>query len=131
MKLYTYSYNADYNPSMPVVEVILQAPLSDDATGPVSALIDSGADATLVPADLLEQIGAVSVSTGRLLWLWQESRTVNIYLVQMRIGPYWLRSVRVAGVPAGTDFVLGRNVLNQMVVTLNGQAGMVEIPEVS
>jgi hypothetical protein len=47
----------------------------------------------------------------------------------MEIGPYKLPKVRAAGVPVGTDFILGRNVLNQMVVTLNGLAGVTEVPE--
>lgn len=128
MKLYTYSYSADYDPSMPVVDITLVAPHSGEAIGPEIALVDSGADGTLVPVDLLEQIGAVSIATGRLIWLWKESRPVNIYLVQMEIGPYILPKVHVAGVPAGTDLVLGRNVLNQMVLTLNGPAEVTEIP---
>lgn len=46
----------------------------------------------------------------------------------MEIYPYTLPKVHVADVPADTDFVLGRNVLNQMVLTLNGLAGTTEIP---
>lgn len=128
MKLYTYAYSTDYHPSMPVVDVQLRAPHSGEAVGPVTALVDSGADGTLVPVDLLEQIGTVSIATGRLIWLWEETRPVNIYLVRMEIGPHILPMVRVAGLPSATDLVLGRNVLNHMVLTLNGPAGMTEIP---
>jgi hypothetical protein len=52
---------------------------------------------------------------------------VYIYIVQMEIGPYALPKIRVAGVPAGTGFILGRNVLNQMVLTLNGLAEVTEM----
>lgn len=128
MKLYTYSYSVDYDPSMPIVDVTLVAPHSDEAIGPLSALVDSGADGTLVPVDLLEQIGAVSIATGRLAWLWNESRSVNIYIVRIEIGPCILPKVHVAGVPPATDLILGRNVLNQMILTLNGPAGVTEIP---
>lgn len=127
MNLYTYSYSADYDPAMPVVDVTLVAPHSGAAVGPKIALVDSGADGTLVPVDLLEQIGAVSIATGRLTWLWKESRPVNIYIVQIKVGPHVLPSVHVAGVPADTDLVLGRNVLNQMTLTLNGPAGVTEM----
>jgi hypothetical protein len=128
MKLYTYPYSADYDPSMPVVDVTLVAPHSGAAIGPEIAQVDSGADGTLVPIDLLEQIGAISIATGRLTWLWKESRPVNIYIVRMEVGPYVFPTVHVAGVPADTNLVLGRNVLNQMVLTLNGPAGMTEVP---
>ncbi|MDY7077876.1 MAG: aspartyl protease family protein [Chloroflexota bacterium] len=128
MKLDTYSYSADYAPSMPVVDVTLVAPHSGEEIGPELALVDSGADGTLIPVDLLEQIGLVSIATGRLIWLWRESLPVSIYIVRIKIGPYVLPRVHVAGVPTGTDLVLGRNVLNQMVVTLNGPAEVTEIP---
>jgi predicted aspartyl protease len=100
---------------MPAVDVRLIAPHSGMATGAITAIVDSGADGTLVPVDLLSEIGAVSIATGRLAWLWRESRMVHIYVVQLEIGPIRLPKVRVAGVPVGTDLVLGRDVLNQMV----------------
>ena len=129
MGLYTYSYNSDFDPPMPVVDVLLVGPYSRETSGPHRALVDSGSDGTLVPINLLAQINATSVGTGRLTWLWQESRRVRIYFVELQIGPYRLPAVRVAGVPAGTDFVLGRNVLNQLLVTLNGPAEMTELPD--
>jgi hypothetical protein len=67
MEIYTYAYSADYTPPMPVVDVTLVTPHSGEAAGPELALVDSGADGTLVPVDLLEQIGAISVATGRLI----------------------------------------------------------------
>lgn len=127
MKLYTYVYSKDHQPPMPVVDVRLIAPHSGMATGTITAVVDSGADGTLVPVDLLSEIGAVSIATGRLAWLWRESRMVHIYVVQLEIGPIRLPKVRVAGVPVGTDLVLGRDVLNQMVLTLDGPAESVEI----
>ena len=129
MDTYTYSYSTVHTPPMPVVDVTLIAPHSGEAVGPKVALVDSGADGTLVPVDLLEQIGATSVATGRLTWLWEESRPVYIYIVQMEIGPCELPMVHVAGVPTGTDFILGRNVLNQMILTLNGLAEVTEMQD--
>lgn len=128
MKLYTYTYSNDHQPPMPIVDVRLIAPHTGKATDSVIAIVDSGADGTLVPVDLLSEIGAISIAAGRLTWLWRESRTVHIYIVQLEIGAIRLPRVRVAGVPIGTDLILGRDVLNQMTVTLNGPAETVEIP---
>lgn len=128
MNLYTFSYSVDYDPAMPVLEVTISEPHSNEAVTYAPALIDSGADGTLVPVDLLERIGAVSVASGRLTWFWQASRQVSIYIVRLQIGAHTLPRVRVAGVPAGTDLILGRNVLNQMRVTLDGPALTTEIP---
>ena len=129
MRLYTYPYDSKFDPPMPVVDVLLVGPYSGETSGPHRALVDSGSDGTLVPINLLAQISAISIGTGRLTWLWQESRRVRIYLVELRVGPHRLPAVRVAGVPAGTDFVLGRNVLNRLLVTLNGPAEMTELPD--
>ncbi len=128
MKFDTYSYSEDYDPPMPVVDVTLVSPHSGKVVGPEVALVDSGADGTLVPVDLLEQIGAISIASARLRWLWGESQLVNIYIVQLKIGSYVLPKARVAGVPSDIDFILGRDVLNQMVFTFNGPARAIEIP---
>lgn len=68
MRLYTYSYNSDFDPPMPVVDVLLVEPHSGETSGPHRALIDSGSDGTLVPVNLLAQISATSVGAGRLTW---------------------------------------------------------------
>ena len=127
MALYTYEYDQTHEPAMPIAPIWVTSPVTGRTVGPFSVLIDSGSDGTLVPVDILEQVGALSIGSGRLTWLWQESRHVNMYVVRLTLGPYRLPGVRVAGVPGGTDFILGRNVLNQISLTLNGPAESVEI----
>jgi hypothetical protein len=43
------------------------------------------------------------------------------------IGPIILPGVHVAGVPDAVGFVLGRNALNHIILTLNGLASTTEI----
>jgi predicted aspartyl protease len=128
MRLYTYEYDQTYTPAMPVASVQLTSLVTGRTAGPFSAVIDSGSDGTLIPIDILDEIGALSIGSGRLRWLWQESRTTKIYVVRLALGPYQLAGVRVASVPGGTEFILGRNVLNQISLTLNGPAESIEIP---
>jgi predicted aspartyl protease len=127
MKVYSYNYDLTYDPAIPVVEVHLVSPESGEAVGPITAVVDSGADGTTIPTDLLEQIGALSIGTGIMSGIWGERQVVNIYLVRLEIGPYALLGVRVAGVPNSVGFVLGRNILNHMAITLNGPATTTEI----
>jgi predicted aspartyl protease len=127
MALYSYLYDETYDPAMPVVKVQLVNIDTKASLEPISALVDSGADGTLVPVELLEEIGAMSVGSARLRWLWKEGRRVKTYLVRLEIGSLILRGIRVASVPTGTEFILGRNVVNQMEVTLNGPASTTEI----
>ncbi|MEZ4861607.1 MAG: retroviral-like aspartic protease family protein [Caldilineaceae bacterium] len=127
MAVYTYLFDETESPSMPTMDVTLIEPGSGASLGPIRALVDTGADGTLAPDHLLEQIGAVAIGRGRLRWLWDESRHVQIYLVRLEIGPHVLRSAHVAGVPRGTEFILGRNVLNHLVFTIDGPAGVIEL----
>ena len=110
------------------MDVKLIDPSSGMSVGPLSALVDTGVDGTLVPKQLLEDIGAIPIGRGKLRWLWDESRQVQIYLVRLEIGSYVLHGVHVAGITNSKEFILGRNVLNHLVFTVDGPAGVIEIP---
>lgn len=128
MALHTYLFDETKSPAMPVMDVKLIDPSSGMSVGPLSALVDTGADGTLVPKQLLEDIGAIPIGRGKLRWLWDESRQVQIYLVRLEIGSYVLHGVHVAGITNSKEFILGRNVLNHLVFTVDGPAGVIEIP---
>jgi predicted aspartyl protease len=125
--LYTYPYNRSYQPAMPVVEIELGKGGRPEFGKTHEALVDSGADGTLVPVDILEEIGARSVGAARIRSVLGESQVADIYLVSLRIGSHLLGAVRVVAGLEGEEIILGRNVLNQLVVTLNGLASTVEI----
>jgi predicted aspartyl protease len=129
MRLFTYPYDQAYQPAMPVVDVRIISPHSGESAGPFTAVLDSGADGTLIPVDLLEQIDVLSIASANLRGITGERRAVKLYLVNLEIGPSRLRGIRVASMPMRTEFILGRNVLNQMTVTLNGLALVTEIPQ--
>jgi hypothetical protein len=76
---------------------------------------------------LLDDIGALSIGQAMMSGIWGERRPVHIYLVRLEIGPITLPGVHVAGVPSAVGFVLGRNALNHMILTLNGLANTTEI----
>lgn len=128
MAVYSYLFDTTKYPSMPVMDVKLIDPASGAAVGPITALVDTGADGTMAPKQLLEEIGATPIGRARLRWLWDESRHVQIYLVRLEIGPHVLRSVHIAGVVDSAEFILGRNVLNYLTFTVDGPAGVVEVP---
>ena len=54
---------------------------------------------------------------------------VDVYEVSLRLGPHTFRKVRVAVEHYNPIMILGRDVLNQMVVVLNGLASATEIHE--
>lgn len=83
---------------MPVIEIGVSLPKRSAAEITTPALLDSGSDGTLIPIDLLESIGAKPVGPARVHGLWGGSRSANMYLVKLYIGPHQLFAVRVAGV---------------------------------
>ncbi len=127
MAVYTYAYDESYQPAMPFIEVDLIAPDSGKTFESVKALVDSGSDGSLMPVDLLDEIGALSVGTAVMSGLWGDKRRVNTYLVTIKVGNHLIRGVRVAGVLAEMEAIIGRNVMNDIKLTLNGPANMVEM----
>jgi predicted aspartyl protease len=92
------------------------------------ALVDSGADATIIPVEYLRQIGA---EPGERTWLRGTAGgryQTNLYPVYLQIGTYGFY-VAVVADPLYQEILVGRDILNLLVVTLNGLANMVEITE--
>lgn len=78
-----YPYNTAYDPPIPVCKVTLNAP----ATGrriELNAIVDTGADGTIVPLCYLEGIGTRRTFETGLRSQWGERRTVFLYLVDYR-----------------------------------------------
>ena len=128
--MHTFSYSAVYIPSAPMVEIMLSSPHNPHGKGIyLSALIDSGADATLLPIDLLRKVQARVVESVNLIGITGARTTVDLYHVVIQIGPHKFRSIKAVAQQIGAEPIIGRDVLNHLVVTLNGLAGMTEIAD--
>ena len=57
------------------------------------------------------------------------SYRVDVYEVKLRLGPFVMNRVDVIASKDGTEAILGSDVLNQFIVTLNGLASMTEITQ--
>jgi hypothetical protein len=49
-------------------------------------------------------------------------RPVDIYLTAIRLGPHIVHGVRAVVMPAGSEPNIGRDVLNELEIALNGPA---------
>ena len=77
----------------------------------------------------LKQAGARKVDSQRMRGVHGLSHFVDIYEVTVRIGIYTVAKVyAVADVDNG-ETILGRDVLNHFIVTLNGLASAVEVSQ--
>lgn len=123
MPAYSQVYdNNNYDPAMPVAEIKLLSTKSEDRIALLMALIDSGADATMVPIDALETTDSLYHSTRRLRGITGQSIPVDTYFTVVQIGPYIIRGVKAVALPVGGEAIIGRDVLNQLELTLKGPA---------
>lgn len=128
--LLTYDYDSNYSgPAFPAVEIAIQGFSAQSSEVTCRAWVDSGADATIIPLQLLTRTKARKIDTVRMVALSGPSYRVDLYEIKLRLGPFLLNKVDVIGGKQSGEAILGRDVLNQFIVTLNGLASMVEISQ--
>jgi len=127
MRVLTYPHSTAYSPSMPVVELGVSRPGVQQPSQVVTAVVDSGADGTLLPINVLEAVQAGYVGEAVIRGISGNRRGVSVYLATLYVGPHVLNAVRVVAVQEGSEAILGRNVLQFLVVTLNGPAATTEV----
>jgi predicted aspartyl protease len=126
-KSYSFPYSADYNPSMPMIEVGISLLQQTQPAITIMALVDSGSDASLLPVSVFDLIRAIPVDKVRIRGILGQSYPANLYSVNIYIGTHRLFARQIAGVNSTEDILIGRNVLNQLEVILNGPASTTEI----
>lgn len=127
MTVTSFDYDSTYAPPAPIVEIEIDGYHASLAIRGLWAMVDSGADATMIPLEFLKAVGATYKET---LWMRSVSGVrveVDLYLVAIRIGAILLRGLHVVAAPAGSEALIGRDVLNQVVVTLDGPAAIVSV----
>ncbi len=127
MAQYSHDYDASYVPPMPVVDVTVQDIVTGSRSEPMTAIVDSGADGCLVPIKVIQDLNLFPVRKAMMRGVSGVGHSVDIYLVSMRIGPIAVNGIRVIGDRQGNELIIGRDVLNQLIVTLNGLAGEISV----
>lgn len=121
-----YPYDTTYDPPIPVCTVTLSVSLTGRRVN-LTAVLDTGADGTIVPARYLQEIGARRAYEATLRSQWGEPRSVFLYLIDLQIGELALPGVYVVGDELGDEVVLGRNVLNRLRLLLDGPAALMRL----
>ena len=122
-----HEYSAAYHPPIPVCELLLGGAGEEPSVGPLIAIMDTGADATVIPMDLLRRVDARRVGWGQARSVWGDSRRVELFLVSLRIDSLNFRALQVLGDEEGDEIIVGRFVLNRLRIILDGPAAMSEI----
>jgi hypothetical protein len=113
--------SAQYTPPAPVASVVIQHPDTGEKALNVPMQVDSGADVTLLPAATIEQLGLVlGTDTSYELEAYDggakivdHAATAVVKIENLRFKGQYLITDRAIG-------VLGRNILNHVIIELNG-----------
>lgn len=122
-----FSYDQAFVPPFPRLPVIVTLPESGAQSSALSGLIDTGSDATLVPAEQLQAIEAEEIYRARLRSHWGELRPVAVYLVDLQVAGHNLPGIEVIADDLTEDVLLGRNVLNRLILLLDGPTGQADV----
>jgi predicted aspartyl protease len=88
----------------------------------IRALIDSGADGTMIPYSVLEKVEAAYTDSVRMSGVTDSSVQKDRYRVRIQIGEIVVKGIDAVAVDDEDGSLIGRDVLSQLVVTLDGLA---------
>lgn len=128
MTIHTFDYDTNYEgPAFPIVELGIVG--NNGQVETATALIDSGADATLIPPTLLTNVGARKLDSRWARNVSGIRYRVAMHLVTLTIGTLTFYGIEAIANNQTDEVIVGRDVLNQLVVTLNGLAYEVQISD--
>ena len=125
-RVYSYEYDRSYNPSIPIVEIKIGQPWTTPLLS-LTALVDSGADGTMIPLRYLQQVGARRERKSWVTGVTGVRTQIDIYTVALNFGPFAFDDIEIAAGKQKDEIIVGRDLLNQFIVTLDGLASVVEI----
>jgi predicted aspartyl protease len=120
------SYDAKYDPSIPVLQVAFGYQ-DRPRVGTYQAIVDTGADATIVTEEIVRRLKATPLNPGQLVTQWGDAHPVTIYLLDIQIDDLLLPGIVVAGDPKSHEIILGRNVLNKLALFLDGSSQQTDL----
>lgn len=117
---------SDARVPVPLVPVVVGSSESEAAVPEAVALVDSGADRTLIPQAVIDQLAVSPITHLEFEVSGGEVITLPIFRVRLTVGGFPPLPVEVA-VSAGEECpLLGRDVLNLFAVLLDGPNRRVE-----
>jgi len=126
MIVHSHEYDSSYHPAMPVIEIQIRRRANHPAIT-LTAIVDSGADATLIPLRYLRQLQARKGQTKWISGTAGGRYEVDLYTVAVQIGEQQTHYLNVVGTEHQDEIIVGRDLLNQYIVTLNAPGHTVDI----
>ena len=126
-RTYTFNYASYDNPPVPVVEAHIFSPDNPELVETVFMIVDTGADAAILPKDIIKKLDVPLIGTATMRGIHGIGTTTAIHHVSIRIGDYTINRVEAASQKNLKQPILGRDVLNYLVMTLDGPAEVILI----
>lgn len=124
-----FDYDRRYWPPAPVVDISIDGYSPGVQPVMMRALIDSGADGTMIPLSVLEKVEADYTDSVRMSGVTGNSEQKDRYRVRIQIGDLVVKGIDAVAIDFEDEVLLGRDVLNQLVVTLDGLAAETKISD--
>ena len=122
----SFEYDLTYpGPAFPVAQITIVGRHNQSTRQ--TALIDTGADATAIPLSILQQIDARRLDRAFARKMDGSRYQTVLYSVTIHIGPYPIYGIEAIANQNTSEIILGRDVLNQLIITLNGLAEIMDI----
>jgi predicted aspartyl protease len=124
-----FDYDRSYLPSAPVIILTVDGYSDSAEPATVRTMIDSGADGTMLPTAVLEKIEASYVDSVRMIGVTGTIEQRDRYRVRLQIGEIVVKGIDAVAIASEDEGLIGRDVLNQLIVTLNGLAAEITIAD--
>jgi predicted aspartyl protease len=110
--------DVDYNPPAPVLDVLLSAPGDLDIRVAEVALVDTGADVSVLAVGLASHLGLPLVGTTEVAGVDDQAQFVRVWRVNFDIPG--LGRFGAEAVELGSTTIIGRDILNRLSLHLDG-----------
>jgi len=114
-----FRFDPSYEPPAPVLPVHVDRPKDEGSGVLLHMLIDTGADCTLIPANVARALRLPLVDRTEVLGVGGSSHPARVHAARLLVGTSSLLTRVVA---FGSEALLGRDVLNQLFLELDGLA---------
>lgn len=123
----SFDYNNSYDPSAPFITITVDGHDPSGSPMTISAFVDSGADGTMLPINVLQSVGAEYEDSVWLVGTAGGRQRLDSYTVSIYVENEAAHAISAVAMPVGSEPLIGRDVLNQLVVTLHGIAEVTEV----